>query len=272
MIVCADDYGLAPDIDEAIVDLASRQQIDAVSVIVASPWCNGTAVEALKTVADRVSLGLHLLLIDGIPLAPADELATLVTATGFLPHFARLLRRAACGRLKAAEVQKEVAAQHAAFVRLFGMPPRFIDSHLHTHQFPAVAEGLAAFVLGLDAARRPHVRNTHVPLAKAIRQGVSVWKNLGISLYGRRNRRLLERLGIPTNTGFGGIYDYRQYTRYPDYHQRMTAHMESPSGILMVHPGLKEPWRRSEYDVLRKTAAPAAGQRRGFAPAEQKAL
>ena len=258
MIVCADDYGLAPDIDEAIVELAARRQIDAVSVIVASPWCNEQAVAALKAVADRVSLGLHLLLIDGIPLAPEDELSHLVTATGFLPHFGKLLRRAACGQLRSAEVQKEIAAQYDAFVRLFGMPPRFIDSHLHTHQFPTLAEGLAAFVLGLDAARRPYVRNTHVPIAKAIRQGVSVWKNLFISLYGRRNRRLLDHLGIPTNSGFAGIYDYRQHNRYPDYHQRMTAHMETSSGILMVHPGKKEPWRRSEYEVLRSTTPKAA--------------
>lgn len=252
MIVCADDYGLAPDIDAAIIDLATRRKIDAVSVIVASPWCDARAVETLKAVADRVSLGLHLLLIDGIPLAPDDELSTLVTETGFLPHFAKLLRRAAFGKVKADEVQKEVAAQYNAFVQLFGMPPRFIDSHLHTHQFPALAEGLTAFVLGLDAADRPYVRNTHVPLAKAIRQGVSVWKNLFISLYGTRNRRLLDRLGIQTNTGFAGIYDYRQYKRYPTYYQRMTAHMEDPAGILMVHPGMKEPWRRSEYLVLRE--------------------
>ena len=213
MIVCADDYGLAPDIDAAIVELASQRQIHAVSVIVASPWCEAQAVAALKAVADRVDLGLHLLLIDGIPLAPEDELSTVVTETGFLPHFGKLLRRATLGKVKASEIQKEVAAQYAAFIRLFGQPPRFIDSHLHTHQFPGIAEGLAAFVLGLDAAQRPYVRNTHVPLAKAVRQGVSVWKNLFISIYGTRNRKLLDRLGIRTNTGFAGIYDYRQHTR-----------------------------------------------------------
>jgi len=254
MIVCADDYGLAPDIDTAIVELASRKQIDAVSVMVASPWCDGQAIDALQAVSDRVTLGLHVLLTDGIPFAPAGELSTLVNENGFLPHFGGLLCRSILGRVNSSEVKKEIAAQHGAFVQRFGKPPRFIDSHLHTHQFPSLAEALAAFVLGLDAANRPRVRNTYVPLAKAVRQGVGVRKNLFISLYGRRTHRLLDRLGIPTNTGFAGIYDYRRHTRYPFYFGRMTAHMESDSGILMVHPGLKEPWRRSEYDVLRARA------------------
>ena len=161
MIICADDYGLTSDVNEAILDLAARRKIDAVSVIVASPSCDAQAVNALRNLADRVSLGLHLLLIDGLPLSPAAGLSSLVSESGFLPPMNSLLRRAIAGSLKANEIQKEVAAQYNAFVRLFGMPPRFMDSHLHTHQFPGVAEALAAFVLGLDATPRPSFGPAH---------------------------------------------------------------------------------------------------------------
>jgi hypothetical protein len=85
---------------------------------------------------------------------------------------------------------------------------------------------------------------------------VAVLKNLSISIPGKRLRRLLKERGIPTNTGFGGIYSPGRTRRYPRYLQRFTSHMESSGGILMTHPGLSEKWRRTEYETLRETEWP----------------
>ena len=57
--------------------------------------------------------------------------------------------------------------------------------------------------------------------------------------------------GIRTNDGFAGIYDYRRTAEYPRFLDRFIACMESPDGLLMVHPGKVEPWRRMEYGTLR---------------------
>jgi predicted TIM-barrel fold metal-dependent hydrolase len=59
----------------------------------------------------------------------------------------------------------------------------------------------------------------------------------------------LRKAGIPTNDGFGGIYNYFGFMRYP-LHLEKFLRTVPESGIIMVHPGLDEPWRRAEYDAL----------------------
>ncbi|MEI6149844.1 MAG: ChbG/HpnK family deacetylase [bacterium] len=256
MIVCADDYGLTEDINWAILDLAGRGRLSAVSIMIALPQCDRTAVAALQTYAGRVELGLHLVLTDARPLGAAEEERSILDRNGgFLP-FGRLMRRACVMGVRPADVAREVGLQVRRFEECVGARPKFIDSHLHVHQFPGVAEGVAAFVAGLPAAGRPAVRNACVPLRKALRQGVAPMKNLAISLFGRRMRRLLRAQGIVTNEGFAGIYDYRRHSEYKQYLKRFLSCMESPSGILMVHPGGVEAWRRSEYEALGETELP----------------
>ena len=256
MIVCADDYGWSKDINAAIVDLASRGQISAVSVMAALPECTREAVAPLRTLANLVDVGLHLVFTDAAPLAAAGEVPALLGAGGSLPSFAHLLRRALRRGIPAPQAERETALQHARFVELFGAEPRFVDSHLHTHQFPGIAEGIIAWVMRLPDGQRPFVRNAHVPWNKAWRQRVAPFKNMGIGFYGRRIKGLLDRNGIPTNRGFAGIYDYRRYQRYAEYLRRFAGHMEDESGILMTHPGMTDDWRRAEYEALRAISAP----------------
>jgi predicted TIM-barrel fold metal-dependent hydrolase len=37
--------------------------------------------------------------------------------------------------------------------------------------------------------------------------------------------------------------------RYPQYVEKFLSTVPE-NGIIMVHPGLNEPWRRAEYDAL----------------------
>ena len=256
MIVCADDYGWSEDVNAAIVDLAARGRISAVSVMAALPGCTREAVAPLRTLADHVDVGLHLVFTDVLPLAAREEVPTLLNADGRLLSFGRLLRRALRRGIQARQAERETALQYARFVELFGTDPRFMDGHLHTHQFPGIAEGVIAWALQLPGGQRPFVRNAHVPWSKAWRQGVAPFKNMFIGLYGRRNEALLERSGIPTNRGFAGIYDYRRHQHYAEYLSRFAAHMEGESGILMTHPGMTEDWRRAEYETLRDGIVP----------------
>jgi predicted glycoside hydrolase/deacetylase ChbG (UPF0249 family) len=251
VIVCADDYGLTADINRAVVDLVRRGRLNAVSIMIALPQCDQAALLALRDCACRVDLGLHVTLTDVRPVGAVTEAGSLLGVDGrFLP-FGRLLRRSCLGGIRPADAEREIRAQVRRFEESVGARPRFLDGHLHVHQLPGVAEGLLSFLEGLPAGERPAVRNACVPWRKAFRQGVAPMKNLGISFFGRRMRRLLTSRGIPTNDGFAGIYDYRLHAGYRQYLERFRSCMESPSGILMVHPGEEEAWRRSEYEALR---------------------
>jgi chitin disaccharide deacetylase len=249
MIVCADDFGLAEDVDEAIVALARKGRLSAVSCMAGLPRLNRKHVDSLLSCSGHLDIGLHLSLTSSPPCADPQCVASLVRQKRFA-EFGMMLRRSLCHRVRGSDAEAEIAAQWKRFVDLCGRPPDFIDSHLHVHQFPGIRDGLVSFVSALPAERKPYVRNSHIPLRKGLAQRVPFLKAWTISLLGRPMRLLLKRNGIATNNGFAGIYDYRLWCKYGQYLEEFLASMESSSGILMVHPGFEEPWRRAEFDAL----------------------
>src|SRR5438128_11992050 len=104
MIVCADDFGLREDIDQAILELCSRGKLRAVSCMVGLARCNSEALGRLLACPPGVDVGLHLRLTDeGLPLS--------LSASGLKskqPSFTLLLRCALAGRLPTQDVFQQV--------------------------------------------------------------------------------------------------------------------------------------------------------------------
>jgi chitin disaccharide deacetylase len=191
---------------------------------------------------------LHLAFTE-VPLVSASSaISSLLRKTNC---YRSLAWRSLLNRVCPDEVLLEIRAQYDLFVRQVGRPPDFIDSHHHAHQLPGVRDGLLMFLRELPATHVPCVRNSYVPLGKNLQQGISFWKTLLISFFGKSFRSRLLDHGFRTNHGFAGIYDYRCMDRYSAFLTRFARYMESESGILMVHPGLIEPWRIAEYQTLR---------------------
>src|SRR6266536_4724549 len=70
MIVCADDYGLRDDINEAILELAGLRKLSAVSCLVALDRCGSGTMKKLLRHDAALDIGLHLCLTDeGLPLS-----------------------------------------------------------------------------------------------------------------------------------------------------------------------------------------------------------
>jgi chitin disaccharide deacetylase len=234
MIVCADDYGWSDDVNRATLGLVQAGRVSAVSCMVALPQCTPETLKPLLSQGNRSDIGLHLT----FGKEPRD-----------LPG---LFRSSLLGRIAPAEAAKQIAQQYELFIQKLGRRPDFIDGHLHAHELPGIADGLIDFVVGLPAECQPYVRNTYLPISKIVAQGVSFWKCVAISAPAKRFRRKLEAIGIATNDGFAGVYDYRRWTRYNEYLRAFVEHMESTNGMLMVHPGFDECWRRAEYEGLRQ--------------------
>ena len=265
MIICADDFGLAGDIDRAILDLADRNRISAVSSLVAAPASARATFSSLRERRERLDLGLHISLVGDPPLSPAAEVASLVREDGRCFPFRWLLLRSLAGRVRSDDATREIQRQYERFVDWFGQPPDFIDSHLHVHQFPGICAGLLRFLASLPGGDRPYVRNSWMPPAKIARQGVAVAKASSISVFGGVLRRQLEHAGVRTNTGFTGVYDYRRYRSFRRYLARFMACLEPGNAIVMTHPGLNDPWRRAEYEGLLASSLPQDRARRyGF--------
>lgn len=221
MIICADDFGMTADINRATQKLAHGGKIDAVSCMVNLPFF--TADEL--TLPGSVQLGLHFTLAEN----PQS--------------FRSLVFRAYARTLRRQDIYRELSAQYERFERIAGRRPDFIDGHLHIQQLPVVRDALIEFIRTHCAGTPPRVRNAALPLPHCS------LKSVFIAAPGRILKRKLLAAEIPTNDGFGGIYDYRNFMRYPQYLADFLR-IVPENGIIMVHPGLNEPWRRAEYEAL----------------------
>ena len=250
MIICADDFGLREDIDEAILELCQLGKLSAVSCMVGLARCDKALMTRLLEHHLKVDIGLHLSLTDeGLPLSPPAALHE-----SDYPTFSVFLRRALLGQLRADEVSKAVSAQYELFLRKSGRKPDHIDGHLHVHQLPAVRRGILNFVLTLPPEDRPYLRNTSMSVSKIHRAGLP-WIKAGlIGSLGTRMKAALRAHQLSTNEEFAGIYDFADWRRYPEFFPKFTACLHNPNAILVVHPGRNEGWRQSEFDTLRKSS------------------
>ena len=249
MIVCADDYGLREDIDRAILELCRLNKLSAVSCMVLFKRCDAAVLSGLLPQQAKVDIGLHLCLTDEkLPLAlPPPDCR--------LPGFKLLFRRAVLGRINPQDIFRQISVQYELFVTKCGRRPDHIDGHLHAHQLPGVRVVLADFVRSLPLEHRPYVRNTRISIGAIRRQKLPWMKAVVIGEFGRRMQSALRAAKVPTNDGFAGIYDFNQWRRYPGYLPKFADCLREPNGILVVHPGFEENWRRQEFESLRESVA-----------------
>ncbi|MBP2307176.1 ChbG/HpnK family deacetylase [Azospirillum melinis] len=256
LLLCADDYGLAPGVNAAIRDLIAQGRLTATSVMSLCPhWRSGA--DALRALKDKADVGLHFTLTDQPPLGPMPTLAP----DGRLPPLGRLMGWAYRGRLNRpaarAEIRDELSRQIAAFADAWGGPPDYIDGHQHIHQLPVVRDAVAEALASLPGA---YVRLCGEPVAAVLRRGVAVPKTLLIGGLGGGLRRTVRDCGIPANDRFAGVYDFAGSRPFAEL---MSRFLDGIGGrtLVMVHPGLPdeelrrvdtlvEP-RRAEYDYLR---------------------
>ena len=114
LIVTSDDFGAAPEVNEA-VERAHREGIlTCASLMVAAPGA-GDAVKRAKTMP-KLGVGLHLVLVEGKPVLPPEQIPNLVGPDG---NFRTDMVKASFGMAMLPWVKKQLAAeieaQFAAF-------------------------------------------------------------------------------------------------------------------------------------------------------------
>jgi predicted glycoside hydrolase/deacetylase ChbG (UPF0249 family) len=247
MIVCADDFGLSDDIDEAILELSTARKLSAVSCMVLFERCSTQALERLLSFSSQIDIGLHLCLTKEDPAFSASRNGSPLVFNSFGDCALQTLIR----KVKPARILDEIAAQYALFGSKCGRPPDYIDGHLHIHQAPAIRNALIQFLKHLPAENRPYVRNTYLPIS-TLKQRRLPW--LKASIIGKFGKHMAARLRaeeMATNDGFAGVYDFKRWTCFPSYLPRFINCLPANNGILVVHPGKVEKWRRTEFETLR---------------------
>jgi len=225
--ICADDYGLAPGVSDAIRALISARRINATSVMTVFADLAAEAGLLLPITADRsTSVGLHLTLTGGFrPLRAAPF------GDDMLPELSRLIRRSFQGRLDPAAVAAEVEAQFAAFEAAFGRPPDHVDGHQHVHVLP----GIRAIVLEATRRHAPRAWVRDCTMARRARLGFDAKGRL-IGAFSLGMARDAARAGLDVNSGFAGAYDFASGVDFASLLARSVAALPA-GGVLMVHPG-----------------------------------
>ncbi|HEX4283621.1 MAG TPA: ChbG/HpnK family deacetylase [Terracidiphilus sp.] len=156
LIVNADDFGLTRGVNRAIVELHQAGVLTSATLMAKASATEQAIVLAAEN--PLLGVGCHVVLVDGEPVLPAREVPSLVDArTGcFVPKLTTFLGRLLTGRIRAAEIEAEAAAQ-IALLQSRGVRLTHVDTHKHTHMFPAVLRPVlrAAGAAGLGAVRNP---------------------------------------------------------------------------------------------------------------------
>ena len=156
LIVNADDFGLTGGVNRAIAELRSAGVLTSTTLMARAPATDEAI--ALARANPSLGVGCHVVLADGEPVLPAREIPTLVDArTGrFAPSLGVFLARLLTGRIRTCEIEAEAIAQIAS-LQARGAHLTHIDTHKHTHMFPAVLRPLlrAAGSAGIRAVRNP---------------------------------------------------------------------------------------------------------------------
>jgi hopanoid biosynthesis associated protein HpnK len=137
LVITADDFGLSPEVNEA-VERAHRDGVLSAASLMVSGAAAREAVEIARKLPS-LRVGLHLVLIEGRPTLRPQQIPDLVTPAGMLrADMVRLAFELAGKPEMRRQLKREIAAQFAAFART-GLPLDHVNAHKHFHMHPIIA-------------------------------------------------------------------------------------------------------------------------------------
>lgn len=155
LIVTADDFGAAREVNEAVEIAHLRGILTAASLMVTAPALDEAIAIARRN--PRLGVGLHLVLVEGRPQLPTSEVNLLVDDRGeFRNDMAAAGARMFFKPEARHQLAAEIEAQFAAFAAT-GLALDHVNAHKHFHLHPTIA-GLILSIgkrYGLRAARVP---------------------------------------------------------------------------------------------------------------------
>jgi len=141
-------------VNRAIVESHARGVVTS-STLMANGAAFSEAVAVSRNVP-QLSIGCHVVLIDGEPVLTAGQLSSLTVGGRFRDGLKSFAARAIAGRMDAEEITAEATAQ-IRILQSAGIAVSHFDTHKHTHVFPQILRPLlrAASACGVRAVRNP---------------------------------------------------------------------------------------------------------------------
>jgi hopanoid biosynthesis associated protein HpnK len=260
LIVCADDFGLDPAVNEAVEEAHRRGVLTAASLMIGASAAADAVARARRLPELRV--GLHLVLVDGFAVLPSAEIPDLVGADRKLgPNMATAGFRFFFLPSVREQLAKEIRAQFDAF-RATGLALDHVNAHKHMHVHPTVARliieigrdyGMKAVrvpfepVEALDAAfpEEPHAAPLYRPwigrLGRRLRRaGLVVNDHLfGLAWSGNFDEARLLRLLPHLPEGVSEIYLHPAAKRTTALAAAMPGYRQEDEFAALLSPSVK---------------------------------
>jgi chitin disaccharide deacetylase len=141
LIINADDFGLTSGINHAIIELHRAGVLTSATLMATGAAFNEATIVARAH--PSLGVGCHIVLTDGIPVSYPESIPTLLGADGktFRPSVLEFVQALLRKTISEEEIEREALAQIQKLQRA-GINVTHVDTHKHTHLFPAVARPL----------------------------------------------------------------------------------------------------------------------------------
>ncbi|HVU21531.1 MAG TPA: hopanoid biosynthesis-associated protein HpnK [Rhizomicrobium sp.] len=200
LVVTADDFGAAKEVNDAVEQAHQDGILTAASLMVSAPASRDAIKRARRLPNLRV--GLHLTLVDDRPALPAADIPGLVDSDGM---FRSDMARAGAAMFFLPSVRRQLAAEIEAQFKAFaaaGLKLDHVNTHKHFHLHPTIAKLMFDIGkrYGMNATRVPFETNN--PFAQYLRRSYRA-KGMGVAdrVYG------LKWSGAMTKEHVGPILD-----------------------------------------------------------------
>ena len=226
LVVNADDLGLTAGVCRAVARAHTGGVVTSTSVLAVGRAFDDAA--AVVRDCPELGLGAHLAIVgEDPPLLTAREVPTLVDRSGRFPlSYRTVVARGLAGRIDAADVAREFRAQLER-VRGIGRPLTHLDTHQHTHLWPAVA-GVV-----VELAREAGIATVRLP--GSARRGPL---GAGVQLLAGRLRRRVRAAGLSATAAYAGLDEAgRLDAASLTTALRRAAASGAPSLEVNTHPG-----------------------------------
>ena len=263
LIVNADDFGLTAGVNRAIVEAHSGGVVSS-ATLMASGGAFADAVSAAG-LAPNLSVGCHVVLVDGTPVSPPDTVDTLLAIRSaepdkFYSSLSAFAARAMLGGFDRDQLVAEVTAQIRK-IQAAGLRVTHLDTHKHAHIFPEILAALlrAARICGVRAIRNPIVPVKALP-ARLFKGKRDLWKRYGqvriLHTFSGQFRQRTKRAGLLTPDGVLGVIETgsadnpNDSSGYSSLLRQTLANLPEGTWELVCHPGYNDADLRAAHTRL----------------------
>jgi len=155
LIVTADDFGAAPEVNDAVEQAHRDGILTAASLMVTGDAAEDAVIRARAM--PTLGVGLHVVLVEGRPVLPPEQIPHLVDASGqFRTDMVRTAITIFTKPAARAQLRAEVETQFARFAAT-GLALDHVNAHKHFHLHPTIASTILAVGrrYGMKAIRAP---------------------------------------------------------------------------------------------------------------------